>query len=67
MSYDKTHGSWYDRGAADNYYGRRPNPHRGGVGGDSGPRIETGHPEEVAAYMAGYKDNEASGDKKDWN
>jgi hypothetical protein len=60
------HGSLYDRGSADSYYSRQPNPHYGGVGGDSGPRVEVTDAESVAEYMAGYEDNERSGDKKDY-
>ena len=65
--HDTRHGSWYDRGAADSYYGRSPQPHRGGVGGYSGPRLTASHPDEIEAYMAGYRDNEADGDKKNWD
>ena len=65
--YDQSHGSWYDRGAADSYYGRRAQPHRGGVGGNSGLRLLASHPDEIEAYMTGYRDNEINGDKKDWN
>ena len=66
-SYDSTHGSFFDRGAADSYYGRGRTPHRGGVGGDSGPRIDAVTVEEVEAYHAGYDYNEQFGDKKDWS
>jgi hypothetical protein len=66
LQYDQEHGSFFDRGSADSYYGREPIPHRGGVGGASGPRIESNHPEDVQAYMAGYEFNEMYGDKKDW-
>jgi hypothetical protein len=66
LQYDQEHGSFFDRGSADSYYGRVPEPHRGGVGGASGPRIESNHPEDVQAYMAGYEFNEMYGDKKDW-
>jgi hypothetical protein len=62
----KNHGSLFDRGSADSYYGRSRIPHYGGVGGDSGPRVEVTDKESVAEYMAGYDDNEQSGDKKDW-
>ena len=62
----KQHGCLYDRGSADSYYGRRPSPHYGGVGGDSGPRIEVSDEVSVAEYLAGYEDNERSGSKKDW-
>ncbi len=61
-----THGCLYDRGSADSYYHRRPQPHYGGVGGESGPRVEVTDAESIAEYMAGYKDNEAAGSKKEW-
>jgi hypothetical protein len=62
----KQHGCLYDRGSADSYYGRRRDPHYGGVGGDSGRRVDTLTVEEVAEYQAGYDWNERFGDKKDW-
>ena len=62
----KRHGCLYDRGSADSYYGRGPSPHYGGVGGDSGARVSVTDDESVAEYMAGYRDNEESGSKKDW-
>ena len=65
-TYDCEHGSFFDRGAADSYYGRGREPHRGGVGGDSGPRIVAVNQEEIEAYNAGYDYNERFGDKKDW-
>lgn len=64
--YDRQHGSFFDRGAADSYYGRPRDPHRGGVGGDSGPRIEATEPDELEAYFAGYEFNEKYGDKKSY-
>ena len=60
------HGSLYDRGSADSYYGRPRDPHYGGVGGDSGPRVSVSDYDSVAEYLAGYADNEASGSKKDY-
>ena len=62
----KNHGSLYDRGSADSYYGRPQQPHYGGVGGDSGPRVEVTDDKSVAEYLAGYEYNERFGDKKDW-
>jgi hypothetical protein len=62
----KKHGCLYDRGSADSYYGRVPDPHYGGVGGDSGPRVDQLAVEEVAEYYAGYEYNERFGDKKEW-
>jgi hypothetical protein len=61
-----THGCLFDRGSADSYYGRGRVPHYGGVGGDSGQRVESLTAEEVAEYHAGYDYNERCGDKKDW-
>ena len=66
-TYDSAHGSFFDRGAADSYYDRDRDPHRGGVGGDSGPRIDAVLAEEIEAYHAGYDYNEQYGDKKNWN
>lgn len=65
---NRDHGSPYDRGSADCYYGRGRNPHRGGVGGNSGPRIEMSllSAEEINEYHQGYDDQEASGEKKEW-
>lgn len=61
------HGSLYDRGAADSYYGRPRDPHYGGVGGNSGPRVDQGLTiAEISEYYAGYEYNERYGDKKDW-
>ena len=63
----KQHGCLFDRGSADSYYGRQRNPHYGGVGGDSGPRVDQGLSiDEIKEYYAGYEYNEQFGDKKDW-
>lgn len=64
--YDKSHGSFFDRGSADSYYHRQRDPHRGGVGGLSGPRKDAVNVDDVKAYHAGYDYNEQFGDKKDW-
>jgi len=61
------HGSLFDRGSADSYYSRGPQPHYGGVGGDSGERVSVTDALEVAEYMEGYKWNEQFGDKKSWD
>ena len=67
--YTERHGGTYDRGLADSYYGRDYNPHY--FVGDSynSPRIELAQmtAREIVAYTAGYRDNEARGDKKEWN
>ncbi len=63
----KQHGSLFDRGSADSYYGRPRNPHYGGVGGDSGQRVDQGLSiDEIKEYYAGYEYNERYGDKKDY-
>ena len=61
-----THGCLYDRGSADSYYDRRRDPHYGGVGGDSGKRVDQLTADEVSEYQAGYDYNEQFGDKKDY-
>ncbi len=65
---DRRHGSPYDRGAADSYYGRDRNPHKGGVLGNpvSVERITNLTAEEVAEYDRGFEDNEAANNKKEW-
>lgn len=60
------HGSLFDRGSADSYYGRRPDPHYGGVGGESGERVAVTDEASVAEYMVGYAESERSGDRKSW-
>jgi hypothetical protein len=64
--FQRKHGSLYDRGSADSHYGRMPNPHYGGVGGDSGDRVAVYDESSVAEYLAGYEYNERYGDKKDY-
>lgn len=65
-TYVVQHGEPFDRGSADSYYGRGRCPHKGGVGGNSGPRVEQLSEREIAEYNAGYDYNEEFGDKKDW-
>jgi len=59
------HGGAYDRGSADAYYHRPPEPHYFTGDTYSSTKIEevdmSG--EEVAAYMAGYNETY---DRKDW-
>jgi hypothetical protein len=64
--FQRKHGSLYDRGSADSYYGRPVDPHYGGVGGDTGPRVEVSDESSVAEYLAGYDYNERFGGKKDY-
>jgi hypothetical protein len=67
--YNERHGGPYDRGQADSYYGREYNPHYFVAATYDSPKIElaqmTAH--EIVAYTAGYRDNETSGNKKDWD
>jgi hypothetical protein len=69
MKYDERHGGPYDRGTADSYYGRGMNPHYY-VGTTYNSRrvgIEEMTKEEIAAYRAGYEDNEYDQNFKEWN
>jgi len=68
-SYTFKHGDPFDRGMSDSYYGRIRNPHKGGVGGESGPRIESNEMslQEQLDYGAGYTYNESTGEKKSWD
>jgi hypothetical protein len=57
---NKEHGSPYDCGGADKWYGRRYNPHK--VDWTTGKDIPCGTPEEQAEYAAGYRDSETDDD-----
>jgi hypothetical protein len=67
VTYDASHGSPFDRGSADSWYSRARNPHKGGVGGLSGYRVESLTAAEIEAYDAGYEHNEQFGGKKDYD
>ena len=58
------HGSPFDRGHADAYYGRPEDPHYK----DNGHRIEKTYmtPAQVDEYYAGYEQAIKYGDQKDW-
>lgn len=60
--YDKSHGSPWDRGAADSYYWRQPDPHYWTT--DRQPIFVAEDTPEWEAYMAGFEYNESMGDKK---
>lgn len=62
-TYDKRHGSPYDRGSADAYYRRPYNPHFYTMGTYSSERITNLTPEERDAYDAGYYEET---DRKEW-
>ena len=62
------HGGAYDRGSADSYYRRGFNPHYYAGATYTSEKIEADRmtPEEIAAYTAGYEENEDSNDFKDY-
>lgn len=66
--FDRSHGSPFDRGAADSYYHRPRDPHYWPQGTYNGRRREISEmsAEEVQAYLSGYDYNEQYGDNKDW-
>lgn len=68
-NYDERHGGAYDRGSADSYYGRPRRPHMYVSGTGTSPEITADlmSDEDIAAYNAGYDDNEQFGDKKNWD
>lgn len=62
------HGSAYDRGNADSYYGRPKDPHYYPNGTYNDPRIVEFDmtPAQIDAYHKGFDENEADGNFKDW-
>ena len=62
---DRRHGSPYDRGSADRYYGRPANPHFYAGDTYSSDRfdIHTMTQEEIDEYYRGYNEEEG---QKDW-
>jgi hypothetical protein len=69
VEYDRSHGSPFDRGSADSYYGRFASPHWYPKGTGRAPRIEgqAMTQAEVKAYYAGYEHNTQMGDFKSWD
>jgi len=67
--FDRTHGSPFDRGSADSYYGRPRSPHWYPEGTYECDRVEAEdmHGIQLRAYAMGYEFNERFGDKKGWN
>jgi hypothetical protein len=65
---DTRHGGPYDRGSADSYYGRPRSPHYyvGNTGSSERVELKDMTEDEIVAYYAGYDDNEAEGNFKDW-
>lgn len=66
LKYDQRHGSPYDRGSADAYYGRASTPHYYVGATSRSERVVTLTEQELEAYNAGYDDQVKSGDFKDW-
>jgi hypothetical protein len=68
IKYDERHGGPYDRGTADSYYGRDYWPHYFVGDTHNSRRVDMAQmsPAEITAYTAGYNDNEADGNKKEW-
>lgn len=64
--YERGHGSPYDRGSADAYYGRTYNPHWYPLHADNkglGINIMGMTPEQIEDYRLGYTEET---DQKDW-
>jgi hypothetical protein len=68
MIFDRSHGSPFDRGSADSWYGRPQDPHWYPEGTYNGNRIESKDMTiaEMRAYFMGYEYNEQFGGKKDY-
>ena len=68
MKYGNRHGGPFDRGGADYWYHRPPNPHYYADGTYNSPRIEKDRmtQSEIEAYHAGYAEAEEQGDRKVW-
>ena len=64
---DRSHGSPFDRGRADSYYGRPCDPHFYPEGTGHGIRVTELSDAQVKAYLDGYAWNEECGDKKNWD
>lgn len=65
---DDYHGSPHDRGGADSYYRRPRSPHYWPEGTHHGTKVVAKDmtTAEIAAYNAGFDENEEAGDFKDW-
>jgi len=63
------HGGAYDRGSCDSYYGRAPVPHYYVDDTLNSDRVDQDAmtDEQIAAYIQGYQDNEASGYHKEYD
>lgn len=63
--FSQDHGSPYDRGGADAWYGRGPAPHWYPEGTYNGERVTQLTEEERIEYLWGYSTGEFGG--KEWN
>ena len=65
---NKSHGSPFDRGSADSYYGRPMNPHYWPAGTYIGEQVSHDEMtiEQIEEYYDGYDWNEKMGFKKQW-
>lgn len=63
----KLHGGLFDRGSADSYYSRPPEPHWYPEGSYHGEKITDLNAAEIEEYLAGYDHNEQYGHKKSWD
>jgi hypothetical protein len=68
LPHDERHGGPHDCGSADSYYGRPFGPHywTGGTGKGLYIGKDGMTEDEIAAYAAGYAQNEADHNKKSW-
>ena len=68
MTYDTRHGGPWDRGSADSYYRRGKNPHyfKGDTYQSEEVKESQMTAEEIEAYLAGYEQNEAERNFKDY-
>ena len=65
---DEPHGSPFDRGGADFWYRRQPEPHYWPEGTYHGDKVteDCMSDVEIAAYNAGYDEAYEQGDQKDY-
>ena len=62
----KDHGSPFDRGGADSWYMRNPEPHYYQEGSYNSDRVTNLTAYDIKCYNLGYKDNEDAGNHKDY-
>ena len=69
IEFNKRHGGPWDRGSADSWYRRGRCPHYfvGATYSSAEITEEDMTEAEIAAYHAGYDDNEEHGDHKVWD